>query len=38
MGLGSCGAVPYPGELASQAVWLYFHFCFNHRDVEALLS
>jgi transposase-like protein len=38
MGLCGFGAVRYPGEIASHAVWLYFHFCFNHRDVEELLS
>ncbi|HEX9801946.1 MAG TPA: IS6 family transposase [Gammaproteobacteria bacterium] len=26
-----------PGEIISHAVWLYFHFCLSHRDVEELL-
>jgi hypothetical protein len=38
MGLYGFGAVPYPGEIASHTAWLYFCFCFNHRNGEALLS
>jgi hypothetical protein len=27
----------FPVEIVSHGVWLYYHFCLSHRDVEELL-
>jgi putative transposase len=37
MRLCSFGGVRFPGESISHAVWLYFHCCLSHRDVEEVL-